>query len=168
MDDDLNKCIEEIKNAIDNIYESNENDDTFVILNVLSSLLKNRKKKDLNDLKMKKEVDEVLDEIIDRPEFFFNSKENNIQKVIDTKKSLNFFPKTLKQKRNMIKELNKKSISRLFDKIINKYKSKDIIEDKVKILYIIDLDSNSKKAKKQIENIIEDLKSKVKNIDIEK
>jgi hypothetical protein len=120
--------LKELEEIEENIFNKTEPEIDFTLLNIVKYLLeqKEEKEKTEKELLLQREVDEVLDSIIERPDYYFDTKENNIEKLIEKKMTHNVLPKTKEDKFATHAETNIEAMTELFDKMISATKNTDL------------------------------------------
>lgn len=121
------ELIEELEELEENI-DKNENELDFTMLKMLQSVLKAKDEKEKNEQhrQMEQEVNEMIDSIIDRPSDYFETKERNIQKMIEKSKFRKALPQNDRDKEVVNNQATINTIVKLLDKAIQGTSSQEI------------------------------------------
>ena len=121
------ELIEELEELEENI-DKNENELDFTMLKMLQSVLKAKDEKEKNEQhrQMEQEVNEMIDSIIDRPSDYFETKERNIQKMIEKSKFKKALPQNDRDKEVVNNQATINTIVELLDKAIQGTSSQEI------------------------------------------
>lgn len=121
------ELIEELEELEENI-DKNENELDFTMLKMLQSVLKAKDEKEKNEQhrQMEQEVNEMIDSIIDRPSDYFETKERNIQKMIEKSKFKKALPQNDRDKEVVNNQATINTIVKLLDKAIQGTSSQEI------------------------------------------
>ena len=111
------KFIEDIKELEDNI-DKDENEIDFTLLKTIQKILEQKEEKDREQQLLKKDIDEIINSIIDRPSDYFDTKERNIQKMIEKSRAKHAMPKLDKDREIVNNQITINTIVKLFDKAI--------------------------------------------------
>lgn len=127
---DFLKQLEELEENLD----KNENEIDFTMLKMLKSIMDSKKENEKTEeqLRLQREVNEIVESILSRPEDYFESKERNIQKMIEKSKARNAIPSDDKDKEALNNQATINTITKLFDKIISQtvsFEVKSQLED---------------------------------------
>jgi len=104
-----------------NIFNKTDEEIDFTLLNIIKYVLaqKETKEKTEQQLQMERAVNEIIDSVTDRPNFYFDTKEHNMEKLIDKKLNSNVLPKTKEDKFATHAETNINTMMKMFDKVIS-------------------------------------------------
>ena len=119
------KFIEDIKELEDNI-DKDENEIDFTLLKTIQKILEQKEEKDREQQLLKKDIDEIINSIIDRPSDYFDTKERNIQKMIEKSRAKHAMPKLDKDREIVNNQITINTIVKLFDKAIEDSSSQEI------------------------------------------
>ena len=119
------KFIEDIKELEDNIAKD-ENEIDFTLLKTIQKILEQKEEKDKEQQLLKKDIDEIVNSIIDRPSDYFDTKERNIQKMIEKSRAKHAMPKSDKDREIVNNQITINTIVKLFDKAIEDSSSQEI------------------------------------------
>ena len=119
--------IEELDEIEQNL-EKDENQIDFTMLKMLQSILKSKEAKEKNEeqQKLEQEVNEMVESIISRPEDYFESKERNIQKMIEKSRARHAIPEKDKDREAIANQVSVNTIIKLLDKMIKETSSQEV------------------------------------------
>lgn len=111
--------LKELESLEQNIFSKTDEEIDFTLLNIVKYILeeKEQKQKTERELLLQQELTEVIDSIVQRPEYYFETKERNMEKLIETKLTNNILPKTKEDKFATHAETNINTMVKLFDEI---------------------------------------------------
>lgn len=122
------EIIDEITKLEENLSEENDNKISLSLLKAIKEILNQEQKKNSIEIQIKNELDIFLDTFLDRPDDYFQSKEVNIQKMIDKKLSISILPTTEESRKEVFTDLNISTLLKLLNKTMLKTKKKENIE----------------------------------------
>lgn len=146
------KFIEDIKELEDNI-DKDENEIDFTLLKTIQKILEQKEEKDKEQQLLKKDIDEIVNSIIDRPSDYFETKERNIQKMIEKSRARHAMPETDKDREIINNQITINTLVKLFDKAIEDSSSQEIkfqLADIRKEIKNINYRNQKTKVKEQI------------------
>ena len=119
------KFIEDIKELEDNI-DKDENEIDFTLLKTIQKILEQKEEKDKEQQLLKKDIDEIVNSIIDRPSDYFDTKERNIQKMIEKSRAKHAMPKLDKDREIVNNQITIKKVVEECDKASEESWSEEI------------------------------------------
>ena len=127
----------EIINEIDDIAKNLESDDNYVdftILRMIKSILNAKKEheKQEQDMLLERDIDEAIESILERPEYYFDTKEHNIEKLLEKSRIKQAVPQERKERDSIVIGANLKLIENLMknlESMVKTNENKTLIAD---------------------------------------
>lgn len=110
------ELIEQIEEFEENL-DKDENEIDFTMLKMLQSILKSKEAntKTKEHQLLEQQVDEMVNSILERPDYYFDTKERNIEKMIQKSNARHALPKTDQEKEAIHNQTNLE----VFDKLLS-------------------------------------------------
>lgn len=151
--------LKEIELIADEIEYITDEEIDFSMLQMIKFLLKEKENKTKLENLIEKQVNEVIDSVYDRPSYYFNTKEKNLEKIIENKIDKKALPKKDERFANY-SEVSINTIEKLIDSLkVSSEEQKLILKVKKDIMNI-----KKSKNKSEIKRVIKKSKDAINRI----